>query len=196
MVLLHATISMYLPFLRPLALPKASTFQRFLSTSSSSSTLSNPSTTSPPLSLSTRSTQNPAPSPFTSSSAAITKAASSPLPYRVNRTPTANLPVYLLAKRGGNLKQTKLRKIEGDISALRMQLRDALKLDDKDIVINQLTKHIIIRVSCDNIHKPGHIQSETYKQKEDSLTNLCLGMAETGSYEVSRRKAVLNRAHA
>ena len=51
------------------------------------------------------------------------------------------------AKRGGNLKQTRLRKIEGDIAALRAELQEALKLDEKECVVNQLTKHIIIKVS-------------------------------------------------
>jgi len=56
------------------------------------------------------------------------------------------MPVYLLSKRGGNLKQTKLRRIEGDINVLRSDLQQALGVDEKDVVINQLTKQIIIRV--------------------------------------------------
>jgi large subunit ribosomal protein L49 len=68
------------------------------------------------------------------------------LPYRISRTPSNSLPIYLLRKRGGNLHQTKLRKIEGNIAALRTDLKEALQLEDKDVVINQLTKQIIIRV--------------------------------------------------
>lgn len=125
---------MYLSFLRPLTLPRASTLQRFLSTSSTS-------TTKP------SSSQSAGATPISLESSPKSSPQSSSLPYHVERTPSSNLPIYLLAKRGGNLKQTRLRKIEGDINTLRVQLRDALKVDDKEIVINQLTKQIIIRVS-------------------------------------------------
>ncbi|KAI9830255.1 MAG: hypothetical protein M1819_005782 [Sarea resinae] len=50
-----------------------------------------------------------------------------------------------MAKRGGNLHQTKLRKIDGDIKVLRNELQKALAVEDKDIAINQLTRHIIIK---------------------------------------------------
>jgi len=50
-----------------------------------------------------------------------------------------------MAKRGGNLHQTKVRRIEGDIMALKTDLQRALGLEDKEIVINQLTQHIIIK---------------------------------------------------
>lgn len=147
--LTHIMASSYLPFLRPLALPKASTLQRFLSTAASSSSTSFiPSKTSSPTE-STSSTQDSGPESYPSS-----RPTSPLLSYRVNRTPTANLPIYLLAKRGGNLKQTKLRKIEGDINTLRVHLRDALNLEDKEITINQLTKHIIIRVSYERTSRP------------------------------------------
>jgi len=65
------------------------------------------------------------------------------------------MPVYLLSKRGGNLKQTKLRRIEGDINVLRTDLQQALGVDEKDVVINQLTKQIIIRVRW----KPFELES-------------------------------------
>jgi Mitochondrial large subunit ribosomal protein (Img2) len=75
------------------------------------------------------------------------KPISSHLLYRVERTPSSNLPIYVYSKSGGTRKETKLRKIEGDIDTLRVQLRDALKVEDKDIVINRLTQHIVIKVS-------------------------------------------------
>src|SRR5277367_5869820 len=129
MALTHTINQIYLPFLWPLALPKASTLQRFLSTTtSSSSTSSTSSSTSSSPSQSTASDPDSVPNPIPSSPAATKKPVSLSLPYCVNRTPTANLPIYLLAKRGGNLKQTRLRKIEGDINTLRVHLRDALKL--------------------------------------------------------------------
>lgn len=69
------------------------------------------------------------------------------LPYHVHRTPSQQLPVYHLAKRGGNLLLTRLRKIDGDITKLKGELQQALGLDDRQISINQLTNHIIIKAS-------------------------------------------------
>ncbi|KAL8754618.1 MAG: hypothetical protein Q9184_005052 [Pyrenodesmia sp. 2 TL-2023] len=70
-----------------------------------------------------------------------------PLPYHIHRTPSQQLPVYHLAKRGGNLLQTRLRKIDGDIMKLKLELQQALGLQQEEISINQLTRHIIIKVS-------------------------------------------------
>ena len=135
MALTHTKALTYLPFLRPLALPRISTLQRFLSTSASSNS---------------RSYASSSPAQSTSSTPESTsKPISSHLPYRVERTPSSNLPIYVYAKSGGTRKETRLRKIEGDIDTLRVQLRDALKVDDKDIVINRLTQHIVIKVSHD-----------------------------------------------
>jgi large subunit ribosomal protein L49 len=147
MALSHGS-ALCLSFLRPLALPRASTIHHFFSASASTSSTS----TSPLINSSSASIPIPPPtSPQAEETLAHTTSTSKPtspiLRYRVNRTPSSNLPVYLLGKRGGNLKQTKLRKIEGDINTLRIELRDELKLNDKDIVINQVTKHIMIRVS-------------------------------------------------
>jgi len=69
----------------------------------------------------------------------------SPLPYHVQRTASQGLPVYQLAKRGGNLHQTRIRKIKGDISALRDQLRALLKIKNDHAAINQVTGHIILK---------------------------------------------------
>jgi large subunit ribosomal protein L49 len=120
MALSNLRSSLYMSFLRPLALPRASTLHRLLSTSSSAAETS------------------------TSTSASET---SPQLTYRVSRTPSMQLPIYLLAKRGGNLKQTRLRKIEGNIVELKEDLQRALGIvEEKDIQINQLTRHIIIKV--------------------------------------------------
>ena len=114
----------YMSFLRPLALPRAATLTRFLSTSPAvQSTTEVTSTTS----SSTTSTQS--------------------LEYRVSRTPSAQLPIYLLAKRGGNLKQTRVKKIEGNIAQLREDLKVALGIEeDREIQVNHLTRHIIVKV--------------------------------------------------
>ncbi|KAL8971122.1 MAG: hypothetical protein Q9197_003444 [Variospora fuerteventurae] len=71
---------------------------------------------------------------------------SEPLPYHIHRTPSLQLPVYHLAKRGGNLLLTRLRKIDGDIMKLKLELQQALGLKQEEISINQLTRHIIIKV--------------------------------------------------
>jgi large subunit ribosomal protein L49 len=67
-------------------------------------------------------------------------------PYRITRTGTHNLPVYLLSKRGGNLKQTRIRRIEGNINVLRTDLQAALGVEEKEVMINQLTQQIIVKV--------------------------------------------------
>jgi large subunit ribosomal protein L49 len=72
-------------------------------------------------------------------------------PYRITRTPSNNYPIYTLAKRGGNMKLTKLRRIEGDVNVLRKDLQLALGMDEKDVVINQLTRHIIVKVFRDKL---------------------------------------------
>ena len=71
-----------------------------------------------------------------------------PLPYHVHRTASQKLPIYHLAKRGGNLHQTKIRKIEGDVEKLKDEIRTALDLKEELVVINHLTGHIIIKVGA------------------------------------------------
>ena len=44
------------------------------------------------------------------------------------------------------MKLTKVRRIEGDVNALRTELQEALGLEQKEVVINQLTKYIIVKV--------------------------------------------------
>ncbi|KAK4120533.1 hypothetical protein N657DRAFT_649032 [Parathielavia appendiculata] len=73
-----------------------------------------------------------------------------PLPYRVSRTPSNNLAVYELAKRGGNKLLTTIKKVEGDRAAFRTELARGLGLaevDDKGrktVVVNTLTGHVIV----------------------------------------------------
>ncbi|OBT68940.1 hypothetical protein VE03_01314 [Pseudogymnoascus sp. 23342-1-I1] len=118
----------YMSFLRPLALPRTATLTRFLSTSPAIQSTAEATTTS--TSSSTSSTSTPAQS----------------LEYRVSRTPSAQLPIYLLAKRGGNMKQTRVKKIEGNIAQLREDLKVALGIEeDREIQVNHLTRHIIVK---------------------------------------------------
>ncbi|KAI9777682.1 MAG: hypothetical protein M1839_008601 [Geoglossum umbratile] len=66
-------------------------------------------------------------------------------PYFVRRTNPGNLPVYQTKKRGGNLQETKIKKIEGNITALCVQLQEALGADSKEVKINPLTNDVIIK---------------------------------------------------
>ncbi len=68
------------------------------------------------------------------------------LPYHVHRTASQQLPVYQLSKRGGNLRQTRIRKIDGDVIKLRNDMQKALGLMEDLIVINPVTRHILIKV--------------------------------------------------
>lgn len=76
-------------------------------------------------------------------------------PYLVSRTPSLFLPVYQDTKRGGNKKLTVLKKIEGDVRALKDALKTELKLEDGHIKINHVTGHIEIAVSTPLHRKSG-----------------------------------------
>ncbi len=41
---------------------------------------------------------------------------------------------------------TKVRRIEGDVTALKKDLQEALGMDGKDVTINQLTRQVIVKV--------------------------------------------------
>ncbi|KAI9822153.1 MAG: hypothetical protein M1832_003156 [Thelocarpon impressellum] len=145
----------FMPFLRPLGPPRASTVQRAFRTFTSgavrrqgrASHVPSPRVYAEPVPAQTQvqdlpsSPLPPPPSPPSSTS----PAAPPTEPYVVHRTHSKNLPVFHLAKRGGNLRQTKIRKVEGDISALKLQLQHDLGLEPKDVAINQLTRHVIIK---------------------------------------------------
>ncbi|KAF8250116.1 hypothetical protein K440DRAFT_541817, partial [Wilcoxina mikolae CBS 423.85] len=68
-----------------------------------------------------------------------------PLPYFVHRSKSQNFPVYEEAKRGGNMLQTRIRKVEGNADALREQLMAQLNLEKDRIFVNHLTRHVIIK---------------------------------------------------
>ncbi|KAL4978249.1 mitochondrial large subunit ribosomal protein-domain-containing protein [Aspergillus desertorum] len=75
------------------------------------------------------------------------------LPYFVRRTPSNQLPVYLVTKAGGTKQQTKVQKTEGDLDAFRRDLAVYLGLESPernaakspDITINRLNGHIIVK---------------------------------------------------
>ncbi|KAF1973576.1 hypothetical protein BU23DRAFT_464401, partial [Bimuria novae-zelandiae CBS 107.79] len=68
-----------------------------------------------------------------------------PPKYHVARSSTRNLPIYSDYKRGGNLHLTTVRKITGDLSALRDELRVFLNKKNEDVKINSLTQQVIVK---------------------------------------------------
>ncbi|KAF2196350.1 hypothetical protein GQ43DRAFT_383512 [Delitschia confertaspora ATCC 74209] len=68
-----------------------------------------------------------------------------PPPYHVARSLNKNLPVYQDYKRGGNLHQTIIRKITGDLHVLKDEVKELLRKDEKDVKINDLTKQVVIK---------------------------------------------------
>ncbi|KAI9878321.1 MAG: hypothetical protein M1830_001254 [Pleopsidium flavum] len=139
------------PILRPLGVCRVHPYRQCMRISSSTSkyiegtyhptiilnlytnNLTAPPTSPPSSTASHPSSPSPSPSPTPKQ------------PYHVSRTPSNQLPIYLLAKRGGNLHQTRIKKIEGDIAELRKQLQQELKVAEQEIKINQLTRHIVIK---------------------------------------------------
>ena len=82
--------------------------------------------------------------------AAGTSTTTASTPYHIHRTPSHQLPVYIESKNGGNLHQTRVRKIEGNVHRLRDELRTALGLDGSDeerkkVTVNFNTKHVVVK---------------------------------------------------
>ncbi|KAF1928925.1 Img2-domain-containing protein [Didymella exigua CBS 183.55] len=69
----------------------------------------------------------------------------SPPRYHIARSANRNLPVYTDYKRGGNLHLTTVRKVTGDLQALRDELRSWLAKKDEDVKINTLTQQVIVK---------------------------------------------------
>lgn len=98
-----------------------------------------PSKTQTPSSTQTSTPQSPKGLPLTN------------LPYFIRRTPSNQLPVYIVTKSGGTRQQTKIQKTEGDLEALRSDLARALGLESKstkspDVFINHTNGHIVVKV--------------------------------------------------
>lgn len=68
-----------------------------------------------------------------------------PAKYQILRSFNKNLPVYSDTKRGGNLKQTVVRRTSGDVKQLRDELRRHLSKNEEDVKINHLTNHVIVK---------------------------------------------------
>ncbi|KAL2370917.1 mitochondrial large ribosomal subunit L49 [Blastomyces gilchristii SLH14081] len=69
------------------------------------------------------------------------------LPYFIRRTPSNQLPVYLVTKAGGTKQETKIQKTEGDVDALCSDLAKTLGIEpnSKDIYINRLNGHVVVK---------------------------------------------------
>ncbi|KAK3299498.1 mitochondrial large subunit ribosomal protein-domain-containing protein [Chaetomium fimeti] len=83
------------------------------------------------------------PQPPTPPKSALT--AEPPLTYSVGRTPSGHLSVYQLSKRGGNKSLTVIKNIEGDRAPLRAGLVELLGMEEKKVVVNNLTGHITVK---------------------------------------------------
>ncbi|KAK5135030.1 hypothetical protein LTR08_005690 [Meristemomyces frigidus] len=76
------------------------------------------------------------------------------LPYFVTRSPSNELPIYTLKKRGGNLKMTRVKKVDGQVEALRTALVEALGLPEKECSVNPITRHVMMK---------GHLKPQVEK---------------------------------
>ncbi|KAF2827555.1 hypothetical protein CC86DRAFT_369655 [Ophiobolus disseminans] len=66
--------------------------------------------------------------------------------YHVSRSNSNSLPVYTDFKRGGNLHLTTVRKITGDLAALRDELGVFLKKKKEvSVTINYLTQQVVVK---------------------------------------------------
>ncbi|CAI6338499.1 unnamed protein product [Periconia digitata] len=68
-----------------------------------------------------------------------------PLKYHVGRSNNNNLPIYTDYKRGGNLHLTVIRKITGDLNALKEDLVESLNKESDAVTINSVTRSIQIK---------------------------------------------------
>ncbi|EXJ94772.1 hypothetical protein A1O1_03170 [Capronia coronata CBS 617.96] len=77
------------------------------------------------------------------------------LPFKINRTPSSNLPIYQSSKAGGSKHITSIRKITGDLNELAARIRIALGLHQhvvdvkgrrkETVAINWTTKQVVVR---------------------------------------------------
>ncbi|KAI1158608.1 mitochondrial large subunit ribosomal protein-domain-containing protein [Nemania serpens] len=67
------------------------------------------------------------------------------LPYFVGRNNLNNLAIYQKSKRGGNYKITILKRGEGDLAALKQDLKDVLQVPEDEVSVNSRTSHIVLK---------------------------------------------------
>ena len=79
------------------------------------------------------------------SATGATPTATISLPYHVERTPSSNLPIYTVAKAGGTKHLTLIRKVSGDLMALKNDLTAALPPLRSNREVGQLSPSAIRR---------------------------------------------------
>lgn len=51
----------------------------------------------------------------------------------------------MLSKRGGNMKQTRLKKVDGDVHKLRDEVVQALGLPAENCEVNKINGHVVLK---------------------------------------------------
>ena len=100
-----------------------------------------------PTTTTTTSTTPPPVTPEAPPAAFAPTPTASSQPYTVLRTSSNQLAVYQLAKRGGNKKLTLIKKVEGDRTRFQSALAQELGVEEKTVVVNNLTGHVLVKVS-------------------------------------------------
>lgn len=120
---------------------------------SSQPTTTTTTTTPPTISTPTQ------PTPIQTSTPTAAPTQSTRKPYLVGRAWTQRLPVYHLAKRGGNKKLTQIKKVQGDGQAFRRDLAKFLGLEEKEVRVKVPTGHLEV---------DGHRKEEIVKFLNES----------------------------
>ncbi|KAF2278497.1 uncharacterized protein EI97DRAFT_431724 [Westerdykella ornata] len=74
-----------------------------------------------------------------------TKLVLGPAKYHVERTRNNNFPVFTDYKRGGNLRTTVVRRVTGDVHALKDELRLFLGKTDDEVHLTQVSRQVIVK---------------------------------------------------
>lgn len=121
---------------------------RFYSAAAAASQPTTTATTTTPLHQQQQPTTQPT-TPIQTQTGAAPTESTKPVakPYLVGRAWTQRLPVYHLAKRGGNKKLTQIKKVQGDGQALRRDLAQFLGLEVKEVRVKVPTGHLEVDVS-------------------------------------------------
>ncbi|KXJ89981.1 mitochondrial large subunit ribosomal protein-domain-containing protein [Microdochium bolleyi] len=77
--------------------------------------------------------------------AAPSEATRARIPYFVGKNKFNNFGVYHKNKRGGNLKTTEIKMVDGNIEALKQDLKASLRLESGDIAFNNTTRHLVVK---------------------------------------------------
>lgn len=91
-------------------------------------------------------TNTPPPSPPSPLTLLPTQESAPNLPYFVTRSSKNSLPIYTLRKRGGNLKMTRVKRVDGRAEVLGEELRGVLGLSAKgEVVVSPVNGHVMLK---------------------------------------------------